>query len=61
MKNTATYEAAYEKSGEAIKAFRAVQIAYRTRIIGDAEFLAAKAVYAAAMAEYDAVYAVEMA
>lgn len=53
------YKAAYEKSGEAIRAFKVAQVAYRTRQIGDAEFLAARKAYDAAMAEYDAAYAKE--
>ena len=56
MEDTMTneYEAALTKSAAAIKEFRAAQLAYRTRTIGDGQFLTAKAVYDAAMSEYDA-------
>lgn len=55
------YEAAYKKSGEAIRTFKTVQEAYRSRKIGDAEFLRGKAAYDKAMAAYDAAYAKEQA
>jgi hypothetical protein len=41
-----------EVSAIAIKDFIAAQKAYRTRQIGNAQFLAAKKTYEAAMAEY---------
>lgn len=53
------YEIAYEKNNAAIEAFQSVQTAYRSKAIGDAEFLAGKAIYDAAMAEYDEAFAAE--
>jgi hypothetical protein len=57
------YKAAYEKSGEAIKVFAAAQEAYRIAgyKVGTDAFLAARKVYDAAMAEFDAAYALEVA
>lgn len=56
-----TYEAAMEKSGAAIRAFKAVQEAYRARKIGDAEYLAGRKAYESAMAEYDIAFDTEAA
>ncbi len=56
---TATYEAALNKSNIASRAFGLVQVAYRTRKIGDAEYLAARAVYEKSVAEFDAAFAAE--
>ena len=53
-----TYENSIIKHNEAIKVFHTVRDAYRNRTVGDAEFLAARAVYDAATAEFDAAYAV---
>lgn len=55
------YEAAIAKHNEAIRAFRAIQEAYRSRTIGDAEFLAGRKAYNAATEEFDAAYAKESA
>jgi hypothetical protein len=52
-----TYENSIAKHNEAQKAFHSVRNDYRNRIVGDAEFLAAKAVYDASTAEYDAAFA----
>ena len=51
------YELAMEKSGRAIREFSWARTAYRNRTIGDAEYLAARKVYEAAMAEYDTAFA----
>jgi hypothetical protein len=53
---TTEYKAAYDKSAAAIKAFGAIKLAYRGRTIGDAEFMAAKVIYDAAMAEFDVAF-----
>ena len=52
-----TYADSLEKVRAASKAFRAVTEKYRTREIGDAEFLAAHAVMKAADLEFDAAFA----
>lgn len=52
------YEKATAKHNEAQKAFHAVRRAYRNRAVGDAEFLAAKAAYDAATAEFDAAFSI---
>lgn len=51
------YDEAMEKSGRAIREFSWARMAYRNRTIGDAEYLAARKAYEAAMAEYDAAFA----
>jgi hypothetical protein len=51
------YDAALVKSLAASKVFRAVQADYRARKIGDAEYLAARAVYLDASKEFDAAEA----
>lgn len=56
---TKTYEAALEESRKASREFMAAQIAYRTRKINDAEFLAAKAKYEESEKAFDAAYAAE--
>ncbi len=56
---TNNYEAAMEKSNIAIRAFAKVQADYRNRNIGDAEYLAGRKTYEAAMAEYDVAFAAE--
>jgi len=56
---TKNYEAAMEKSNIAIRAFGKVQADYRSLKIGDAEYLAGRKIYDAAMAEYDAAFAAE--
>ena len=53
------YELALEKARQASRAFAVAQKAYRTRQIGDAEFLAAKKIYDASGVEFDAAYAKE--
>lgn len=53
------YETAISKHNDALKTFQAVRDAYRARIVGDAEFLVAKAAYNVATNKYDAAYAVE--
>ena len=56
---TNEYKAALEKANKVSAEFRAAQIAYRARKIGDAEFLAAKAKYDASEKAFDAAYAKE--
>jgi hypothetical protein len=56
---TKTYEAALEASRKAAREFTAAQVAYRTRQIGDAEFLVAKAKYDESEKAFDAAYAKE--
>lgn len=58
---TKTYEAAIHKHNEAITAFRIVQLAYRARSIGDAEFIAGRKIYDAATTEFDAAFEAEAA
>lgn len=53
---TTEYETAYTKHNEAIRVYEVVRNAYRARKIGDAEFIAARKVYDAATAEFDAAY-----
>jgi len=57
--NNPEYEAALAAHHAAFDIFDAVRTAYRAMQIGDAEFLAARAVYAAATAEFDIAYAAE--
>lgn len=54
-----TYEAALTKANKASREFMAAQSAYRNRQIGDAEFLAAKALNDAASKEFDAAFSLE--
>jgi len=56
---TDAYKAAMETHNEASKAFRAVQVAYRTGKVTDADFLAAKNVFAIATAAFDVAFAAE--
>lgn len=58
---TEEYKAAYDAHNEATTKFYAVRDAYRARLIGDAEFLAAKAEYAEATKLFDAAYAIASA
>ena len=58
---SAEYLAAYDAHNFAIGVFQTEQIAYRAGVIGDADFLAARAVYMGACAAYDAAYAIEQA
>ena len=53
------YLAALNKHNAAIRKFEQAKLAYRARQIGDDAFLAAKAIYDAATAEFDAAYAKE--
>lgn len=53
------YSLALVRANDASKAFRSVQEAYRSGKIGDAEFLAGKALHDAAQKEFDAAYAKE--
>lgn len=53
------YKKALETVNEASRVFSRAQKAYRTREIGDEEFLAAKAIMAAAETAFDAAYAKE--
>ena len=53
------YEAALEKSRIASRAFGQVQADYRSRKIGDSEYLAGRKTYEAAMSEYDVAFADE--
>lgn len=50
------YIEALEASRIASRTFAAAQRAYRAREIGDAEFLAARALHDAALAAFDAAY-----
>ncbi len=50
---TKTYEIAYNAAMEASAKFRVAQLAYRSRQIGDAEFLAAKAAFDASTKAFD--------
>lgn len=51
------YEAALAKANEASRKFRQIQSDYRSRKIGDAEFLAGRAEHEAAKSEFDIAYA----
>lgn len=53
------YAKALEESRKASAEFRAAKDAYRSRKIGDSEFLAAKAKYDASEKAFDAAYAKE--
>ena len=53
------YEIALTQSRIASAEFRKAQLAYRSRQIGDAEFLAAKALHDAACKEFDVAFAKE--
>ena len=53
MENSKEYEAARIKASEATREFFKAQSAYRSRAIGDAEFLAAKAIHDAAQGAFD--------
>ena len=55
------YIVALEKSREAGRVFGIIQKAYRAREIGDAEYLAGRAIYMASSAEFDVAYAKEEA
>jgi len=54
------YAAAYAAHAAAFDVFDAVRTNYRARLVGDAEFLAARAAYAASTALFDAAYAAEV-
>lgn len=58
---SAAYLAAYDRHAEAAKRYDAARVAYRTRLIGDAEFLAARAKYDAVVSEFDRAFATEQA
>ncbi len=58
---SAEYAQAFDKSRAASAEFRKAQLAYRSRQIGDAEFLAAKALHDAACKEFDVAFAKESA
>lgn len=53
------YQDALKLANEASAKFRAVQLAYRSRQIGDAEFLAAQAEYKKSEVEFDAAFSAE--
>lgn len=55
--NTAAYEAAYAKSKIAFEVFAPIRKAYLLGLVSDDDFLAAHAVHAAALAEFDVAYA----
>lgn len=57
---TKEYEAALTKVRAATAVFRLAQIAYRSRLCNDAEFLAAKAEHTAAEREFDRAYSAEV-
>ena len=59
MANSPAYEAACATHSAAYHAFQVVTDAYRAQTIGDAEYLAARAVYAAATAAFDVAFAAE--
>lgn len=52
----AVYAAALESARAASRVFQDVQIAYRAGTIGDAEFLAARAVWLASEAAFDVAF-----
>ena len=56
---TNEYKVAHAKANEAFEVFDVVRNAYRARTIGDDEFLAAKAIYDASLADFDVAYAKE--
>ena len=58
---TIQYAAALEAHNVAFRAFDAVRTAYRTRQVGDAEFLAARAEYESASKIYDLAFEAEAA
>lgn len=58
-KASPAYLAAYRASGDASRAFALAQAAYRSRRIGDAEYLAARKVHAEAQAAFDVAYLAE--
>lgn len=53
------YAAALAKANAAGRVFAAVQESYRSRLIGDAEFIAGRNAYDAANAEFDIAFAAE--
>lgn len=57
--NSQAYEDALDKANAAYHVYEPIRQAYRAQKIGDAEFLAAKAIYDAVNAEYDAAYIAE--
>jgi hypothetical protein len=54
-----TYDDAIAAHNRAAAVFRAAQTAYRTRQIGDAEFLAARAAYDESTKIFDAAFTAE--
>ena len=57
--NSHEYEAASQAMRDATAIFREAQDAYRSRKIGDAEFIAARKVYNSYVAEFDSAYEAE--
>ena len=57
MYDAKEYGAAYDAHNAAWRVFDVVRIGYRAGKVGDAEFIAARAAYAAATARYDAAFA----
>lgn len=53
------YELACKQSTDAIREFDTVKMAYRAQTIGDAEFIAGRKKYDAAMALFDTAFAKE--
>jgi hypothetical protein len=61
MANSAAYEAACAAHTEAFHVYDQAVSDYRSMKIGDTEYLAARAAYAAATAVFDAAFAAEAA
>ncbi len=57
MENNAAYNKACEKAQVAYEVFALIRQSYRAGFTDDATFLAAKAVYNKAQAEYDVAFA----
>ncbi len=51
------YKAAITKSAKAIETFRAAEAAFKSKQIGQSEFLTARNEYAAAILEFDKAFA----
>ena len=53
MNATDTYKAALAASDAAFNAYNPIRLAYHAGTIGDAQFLAARAIYQASLATFD--------
>lgn len=60
-KDMVSYPDAYERSDQAVVAFRVARKAYRAMAISESDFLEAKKNYDAAMEAYAKAYAAEIA